>query len=461
MAGKQAERGSWGGRLGFILAASGSAVGLGNLWKFPYLAYENGGAASADPKGAGAFVILYLASVLLVGLPVMLSEILIGKRSGKSPVGAFTALRPGTPWFLLGGLGVITGFILLSYYSVVAGWTGEYLVKAVSGQLSDAGAEEIDKLFTGFLASPWKQIGWLAGFMGLSMLIVIRGISGGIEKVTKILMPVLLGMLALLAVKGMMLEGAGTALSYMFHPDFSTVTPAMVLDALGQAFFSLSLGMGAIITYGSYLSRKEDLVTSGVAIVTLDTLVGLVAAFIIFTTLFTFNMKMDSGSVGNLFTAIPLIFQKIPGGGLLVICFYMLVAFAALTSTISLLEVVVSYFIDQRGWSRAKATSLMGTAIFALGIPSALSFNLLADKKILGKTFFDIMDYFCANWFLPVGGLFIVIFTGWVLKSHEKSEDFQSRPRFFRFWHFCVRYLAPVAIVSVILGIVLGIGGGG
>ena len=461
MAENSSGRGSWGGRLGFVLAAAGSAVGLGNLWKFPYLAYENGDGGAANPHGAGAFVILYLIAVVIVGLPVMLSEIIIGRRSGLNPVGAFRKLRPGTPWYIVGALGVTTGFVLLSYYAVVAGWTGEYLVKALAGDFTGRSPEEIGTQFHSFLANPWRQVGWLAAFMGLSMAVVIGGVSSGIERVTKILMPLLLLMLLGLAVMSLTLEGGGAALTYIFKPDFSVVTPKMVLDALGQAFFSLSLGMGAIITYGSYLSKKEDIVISGVSIVALDTFVGLIAAVIIFSTLFSVNMSMESGGVGNLFTAIPVIFQKIPGGGAWVIVFYALVAFAALTSTISLLEVVVSCFIDQRGWSRRKAVLSMGTLIFALGIPSALSFNVGKDFTILGKTFFDVMDTLCANWALPLGGLFITLFTGWVLTRREKAEEIVGRPRVLAVWDFLVRYVAPVAVIAVIVGIVFGLGGEG
>jgi len=454
-------RGAWGGKIGFVLAAAGSAVGLGNLWKFPYLAYENGDGGAADPHGAGAFVIMYLVAVVIVGLPVMLSEIMIGRRSGLNPVGAFAKLRPGTPWYIVGALGVSTGFILLSYYAVVAGWTGEYLIKALAGDFNGKSPEEIGSMFDTFLASPVRQVGWLALFMGLSVVVVIGGVSAGIERVTKILMPLLLAMLVGLAVMGLTLEGGTAALTYIFQPDFSVVTPKMVLDALGQAFFSLSLGMGAIITYGSYLSKKEDIVVSGVSIVALDTFVGLIAAVIIFSTLFSVNMSMDSGGVGNLFTAIPVIFQKIPGGEAWVIVFYALVAFAALTSTISLLEVVVAYFIDQKGWSRRKAVTAMGSLIFALGIPSALSFNLGKDFTIAGKTFFEVMDYLCANWALPLGGLFITLFTGWVLTRKEKGEEIGDRPKILALWDFLVRYVAPVAVIAVIIGIVFGLGGEG
>ncbi len=461
MAGKTTEnRGAWGGKIGFILAASGSAVGLGNLWKFPYLAYENGG--GKDGQGAGTFVLLYLFAVLIVGFPVMLAEIMVGRRSRRNPVGAFKVLRPKSPWFLVGALGVITGFLLLSYYAVVAGWTGEYFIQAITGKLAKSSPEEIKLSFGAFLDNPVKQVLWLVGFMGLSMAVVIGGVSKGIERVTKFLMPILLFMLLFLAFKAINLSGGSKAITYLFKPDFSTITPKLVLDALGQAFFSLSLGMGAIITYGSYLSRKDNIAVSGASIVVLDTMVGIVAAIIIIATILSFDgVQMESGSVGNLFTAIPVIFKGIPGGNFMMIAFYTLVAFAALTSTISLLEVVVSYFVDEKSWSRKRAVLLTGGAITLLGIPSALSFNLLKGATVNGKSFFDIMDYLCANWFLPVGGLAIALFAGWILTREEKLDELKNNLRLYRFWNICVRFIAPLAIAAVLLGIIFNLGGQG
>ena len=551
------ERGSWGSRFGFVLAAAGSAVGLGNLWKFPYIAYENGGGAT-DQRGAGAFVLIYLAAVLLVGLPIMIAEILIGRRAKRNPVGAFAALRPKTPWKLVGGLGIFTGFLLLSYYNVVAGWTIEYSIKSVGndfgafetavadddirdqlwgehrasadslatlqaeGLAADLGApapeaaqeKQVDfrrvltdawadfektrpedfarvrdakkselwttfrgagdfeaqkrkrqqqilpgKLFVEFLGNPWKQVGWALAFMLLSVAVVIGGISKGIERWTKILMPGLLVLLVVLLVRMLTLEGAGKALGFLFRPNFQHVDGHLVLSALGHAFFTLSLGMGAIITYGSYLGKRDNVVSAGLAVTLMDTAIALMAAITMFSAIFTYGLVMQSGGAGNLFTTIPAIFLQIPGGSYLCVAFYLLVLFAALTSTISLLETVVSYFIDERGWARRKATLIVGGGVFAVGIPSALSFNVLGGVKLFGKTWFDLADYLCANWFLPIGGVLVALFAGWALKRREQRAELPpEHTRLFPFglWRFLVRYVAPAAVVAVLVGIIVG-----
>ena len=445
-------RGSFAGRLGFVLAAAGSAVGLGNLWKFPYLTYRHGG--GSEGSGAGAFVLIYLAAVLLIGAPVMLAEIFLGKKTGLNPVGAFRSLRPKGGWKFVGGLGVATGFVLLSYYSIVAGWTVQYVIYAVTGALS-GDADTSGSLFTGFLASPSRQIGFHAAFMGMTIAVIVGGVSKGIERWTKMLMPVLLGILAVLTVRSLTLPGGSRALTFLFYPDFSAINRGLVLEAVGQAFFSLSLGMGAIITYGSYMKREERIGPAAVSVVLLDTLVALMASIIVFGSIFSFNLSMDSGGIGNLFTTIPVIFSKIPAGALLLIMFYLLIMFAALTSTVSLLETVSAYFIDELGMNRKKAAALSGGAIFALGIPSALSFNLMADATLGGRTFFDWMDYFCANISLPLGGLGVALFVGWALTQREVEGELGSEV-LTKAWRFSLRYLAPVAILAVTLGMLFG-----
>jgi NSS family neurotransmitter:Na+ symporter len=446
------ERGSFGGALGFILAAAGSAVGLGNLWKFPYLCYRTGGGTGAEGTGAGAFVLSYIAAVLLLGIPVMLAEIILGRRSRQGPVGAFKALALGKRWHWVGILGVTTGFVLLSYYSVVAGWTGEYLFQAASGTFGSITPEGANTLFSAFLANPGKQVGWLVVIMGVTMLIVAGGVSAGIERMSKIMMPALLLMLLGLLALALTLPGGGQALAYLFRPDFTNFGMSTVLDAMGQAFFSLSLGMGAIITYGSYVEKRELVITSAFSIAIIDTLVALMASVVIFSILFSFNTTMEGSGISNIFTAIPILFAKLPGGSVTVVIFYLLVVLAAITSTISLLEVVVSHFIDRRGWPRRKAVLVLGGAITLLGIPSALSFNLLADYTLFGKTFFDLADYLCANWALPLGGLFTALFAGWILARHHKTEELGTGP-FFRYWQFTVRFVSPLLIVGIMVWI--------
>ncbi len=500
-------RGSWGSRLGFILAAAGSAVGLGNLWKFPYLTYRFGGAEGGEARGAGAFVLIYLGAVFAVCVPVMVAEILIGRRGRRNPVGSFRAIRPGTPWPWVGLLGVVGGALILSYYTVVAGWTLEYVGKAATGtfsryaeSVSDAeirtaicreagvtddatcpeavrafldrhdGPEARDtalrekklelyaaRLFRDFLADPFKQVGFLFAFMALTAAVVLGGVSGGIERWNRILMPILIGMLAVLMVRVATLPGASRAVDFLFKPDLSLLSFEEVLWALGQAFFSLSLGMGALLTYGSYLSPRDRISTAALAIAGIDTLVALSAAFVIFGAVFSYGLQMKGAGIGNLFTAIPVIFLHVPGGGPLTVLFYVLVAFAALTSTVSLLEVASAYLMDERGWARRKAVLVAASAIFLLGVPCALSFNVLADLQVFGRTVFDLFDYFCSNLALPVGGLLISVFAGWVLTDGERRAEVQElHPVLYAAWLVVVRFVAPAAILAILVALLLG-----
>ncbi len=441
------DRGMWGSRLGFILAAAGSAVGLGNLWKFPYLTYSFGG---GDPEkgSAGGFVFVYLLAVIFVGLPVMLAEVLIGRRGRLNPVGSFRVLRPGTRWKLVGFLGLLTGFLILSYYAVVAGWTLEYVLRSI---MWDFGERDPAASFKEFTESPLKQVGYFLAFMAVTMLVVVGGVAKGIERWNRILMPLLLLMLLILAVRVLTLPGGEKAVRFLLWPDFASLNTDMVLEALGQAFFSMSLGMGALLTYGSYLPKKANLGSACVAIAALDVLVALVASIVIFGAIFSFGIVMKDGGIGNLFTAIPMIFLKMPGGRWMCLMFYTLVCFAALTSSVSLQEVVSSYLIDERRMARKKAVLVAGLAISALGVFCALSFNLLANVTLFDKTIFLLLDYFCANLALPTGGIMIAIFVGWVLTGEEKREELSElHPAVFATWNFLVRYVAPIAILLVL-----------
>ena len=446
-------RGAWGNRLGFILAAAGSAVGLGNLWKFPYLTYRFGG---EDPEqgGAGGFVLIYLLCVALVGLPVMIAEVLIGRRGRLNPVGSFRALRPASPWRLTGFLGLLAGFLILSYYAVVAGWTMEYVVKSVAWDF--AGNDPV-QMFDDFVSNPVKQVAWFFVFMVFSVLVVIGGVSKGIERWNRILMPLLLLMLLILVVRVFTLPGGGKAMRFLFLPDFANLDLDMVLWALGQAFFSLSLGMGALLTYGSYLPRKANIGLACVAIAGLDVFVALCASVVIFGSIFSFGLVMESGGIGNLFTAIPAIFLKMEGGRWMSVIFYVLVSFAALTSAVSLLEVVSSYLIDEKKMLRRNAVITAGTIIFAVGVPCALSFNLLAGFTVLDRTVFDLFDFFCANLALPIGGILISFFVGWVLTTEEKKEELgEFSPGLFKVWNFLVWVVAPLAILLVLGALLMG-----
>ena len=351
---ESAERGSWGSRTGFILAASGSAIGLGNIWRFPYVVGENGGAA---------FVVIYLAFVFLIGAAVMLGELALGRRTERNAAGAFEATAPGTLWKLVGLMGIVTGVAILSFYGVIAGWTVGYFFKTVTGSFSQTvTAAESQAIFGSFVGSTGSSVGFLFLFLAVTAAIVWRGVSGGIERVSKVLMPVLLGLLILLAIRAVTLSGAGAGLSFYLAPDFSRLSAQTLPAALGQAFFSLSLGMGAMITYGSYVSKKMNLVSATGLICFLDTVIALLAGLIIFPALFHAGLSPSSG-VGLVFQVLPTLFAELPAGQLFGAAFFLLLAIAALTSTISLLEVPVSYVIDEcLPWGRHSSRLAWGWA---------------------------------------------------------------------------------------------------
>ena len=445
------QREQWGTKIGFILAAAGSAIGLGNVWKFPYITGENGGAA---------FVFVYLLCIIIIGLPIMLAELTIGRRTQRNPVGAFKVLKPNSPWFLVGSLGVLAGFVLLSYYSVVAGWMISYTLKAATGVFQNFLApESAGQHFTQFAANPGWSLLFHALFMFLCVLIVMKGIKGGIERWSKILMPVLFMILILLLLRGLTLPGAAKGLAFLFKPDFGSLSPRAALIALGHAFFTLSLGMGAMITYGSYMSRSDNIPYNGVMVVFLDTLIALLAGVAIFTSVFAMKLDPTAGP-GLVFHVLPAVFQKMPGGILFATLFFLLMSIAALTSGISLLEVVSAYFIDERGWRRQQAVTLMGALIFLIGIPSALSFGVMRDLTYFFKmNFFDFVDFLSANYLLPIGGLLIAVFTGWVLGTRKAVEEIRhGNPKFTSapYWGFLIRFISPIAVLIIIGAVVIG-----
>ncbi len=569
------ERGAWGSRIGFILAAAGSAVGLGNIWKFPYITGENGG---------GLFVLIYLACIAFVGLPILMAEIMIGRSAQKQPIVAFETLQGGrTPWASVGWLGVLSGFVILSYYIVVAGWALDFTLKSVVGftkpiqqeaaqaasiyrattpletmkaELTQARAAklakndvttirgeaakkvwanhkrfssalakaadkeaartilledpklatavsiieglnkriaatkdragksakaEIDKLsdqavrdqaearkrrkvigdkvgatLIGLAKDGWTSTFWAALFMLVTILVVSGGISGGIERACKVLMPILIGIMLLMVVYGMFLPGFGEAVSFVFKPDASRLKASGVLEALGHAFFTLSLGMGAMITYGSYQKDKGSLVSQSVMIAGIDTLVALLACLMMFPIVFTYGQEASAGP-GLVFISMPLAFAELGTGGMLLsILFFGLLVFAALTSAISLLEVVASYFIDKKGWTRKKAAWLLGGTIFAFSVPSAFAMDegglFTSWEPGFGKNFFDTADYLASNWMLPLGGLLISIYAGWVMPAKMRDAELQgAAPALTKTWLLLVRFVAPVLVVLVLL----------
>lgn len=439
---KNRPREHWASKFGFVLAASGSAIGLGNIWRFPYKAGEYGG---------GAFVVAYLISVCLIGIPIMIAEFIIGRSAQKSPVGAFKKLRKKSWWHLVGWLGLTTGFIILSYYSVVGGWILKYIFESVAnGFQTDAAVER----FNLFLASPSQMVLWHGMFMLINIFIVRKGIGSGIEKWSKVLMPSLLIILLVLMINSLTTPGAAEGIRFLLKPDFSKLTAAGILEALGHAFFSLSLGMGAMLTYGSYLEKDTNISAASLEIVILNTFYAIMAGLMIFPVVFTYHISPDVGP-GLFFVTLPEVFARMPMGQVVGFLFFLLVAFAAITSAISLLEVVVSFFIDELGWSRERSDYLLGFFIFLAGIPAALSFNIWSGATLFdGKNIFDLLDILATNFMLPVGGFCIAIFAGWVLTKGEKQEEIKRIENTFHFydiWHVLIKYVTPIAVVIVVL----------
>ena len=430
----ESARGSWSNRLGFVLAAAGSAIGLGNIWKFPYVAGENGGAA---------FILVYLVSVFAICLPILVAELMIGRSSRRNPVGAFQSLRPRSFWVLGGWLGVLSGFLILSFYGVVAGWTLDFMFLSASGSFSDVGGDGIRALFDGLIGNAPRQIIWQAVFMVVTTIIVAGGIASGIERGSRIMLPALLVMLIGLGGFSLTLAGADEAAAFLLTPRWEEFSGASLLAALGQAFFSLSLGMGAMITYGSYLGPRESLSLSALYVALADTAVALLAGAAIFPIVFTFGFEPAAGP-GLTFQTLPVAFAQLPWTGVLAFTFFLLLSLAALTSSISLLEVVVAYFVDEWRWRRMTAAWVCGGMTFLAGIPCALD-----------SVWIERLDGLTSNYFLPIGGLLIACFAGWVL-VHTEHESELGANGVTRAWRFMIRWVSPVAVLAVFLSLVFG-----
>ncbi len=437
-----ATRGHWGGRVGFILAAAGGAVGLGNIWKFPYEVGQNGGAA---------FIILYLICILMVGFPLMCAEIFIGKMSQKNPVGAFRFFKnEKLPLPIIGYVGVFVGILILSYYSVITGWTFHYFIRSLSG--FSGSDSEIRNIFNELYASPWINILFHTVVMTIVVAIISRGVQKGIETVSKILMPLLGIILLILTIYSLTTTGADKALEFLFSPDFSKINSTTLLKVMGTSFFTLSLGMGAMITYGSYLSKDISIAKSSIQIALIDTFVALMAGVMIFPIVFSYGCEPTAGP-SLIFQTLPLLFSKMPGGQLVSIAFFALVIFAAVTSAISLLEVVVSFAVDEYGLGRKKATVIFGLIIWAVGILSAIS-----SLKIGEKTFLDIFDGLTTHYLMPIGGLLTMLVFGWIVDEKMKKEEFASHPMFYKMFTIVTKVITPVLLLFVVLNEALGIG---
>ncbi len=426
-------RGHWSGTLGFVLAAMGSAVGLGNVWRFSYITGEYGGAA---------FILVYLGCVIAVGIPIMIAELLVGRSTQRNIVGAFSTLRPGSAWFLTGWLGVTTGFILLSYYSVVGGWVLHYISLSLADSFGGQSTAAIGQLFTSLSANPALQVFWHAVFMGITIWFVSRGVSRGIEWGNKIMMPALFFMLCFLLVYALTTDGASEGITFLLTPHWDKISPKAVLEALGQAFFSLSIGMGTLVTYGSYLQYDSRLPRSALFVTASDTGIALLAGFVIFPLVFTFQLEPNAGPA-LIFETLPAAFGQLPFGQFVAVLFFLLLTFAALSSAMPLLEVVVAYFVDEKGWARMQASWVMGGVIFIVGIPSALNGG-----------FFGFMDMLTTNYLLPVGGLLVALFAGWSLTPQERRAEVPASDlssSLYHGWVFLIRYVAPIAVAIILL----------
>lgn len=438
-------RDSFSSKFGVIAAAAGSAVGLGNIWKFPYIAGIYGGAA---------FLFVYLGFILAIGLPVMLSELIIGRSSRRNAFGAFKVLAPGTAWRYVGILGVSAAFLILSFYGVVAGWSLQYISLSIQDGFANKTPEEISSLFTTLTESPVKPVILQLLFMLITGSIVIVGVKKGIEKYTKILMPLLVLILIGLCIKSVTLDGAKAGLEFLFKPDFSKLTGDGILSALGHAFFTLSLGMGTLITYGSYIKRDNNLINTVISVTVADTVIAMLAGVAIFPAVFAFNIAPTEGP-GLIFVTLPNVFHQMPGGFIFSILFFILLSVAALTSSISILEVVVAYFKEEFKLARKASTVLATILISILGILCSLSMGALSSVTLFGLNFFDLMDWIAANLLLPIGGLFIALFVGWVYGRKKVQEEVSYggvlKGALLSVFMFLVKFIAPIAIAIVIL----------
>ncbi|MCG8434269.1 MAG: sodium-dependent transporter [Gammaproteobacteria bacterium] len=443
---RQSLHGQWSSRLAFVLAATGAAVGLGNIWKFPYMTGINGG---------GAFVIIYLVCVLAIGLPIFMCEAMLGRRGRRNPINTMKLLSEeesgGGFWQFVGWMGVVAGVLILSYYSVVAGWTFSFAIDTASGTFTGADANKVGEVFNGLTGNPWMMLFWHTTFMGLTIFIVARGVEEGLEKAVKYLMPALFVLLLVLVGYAMNSGEFLNGLSYMFKPDFSKVTGSTILMAMGQAFFSLSLGMGAIMAYGAYLPDDASIAETSFTVVLADTSVALLAGMAIFPIVLLNGLDPGQGP-GLVFQTLPLAFGQMPGGFVFGTLFFVLLIFAAWSSAIGLIEPAVARLVENHNTSRAGAAWIIGGTVWTLGLLTIFSFNLLSEFKFLAGTVYDNIDYLTSNIMLPLGGLLIALFAGWVMCKSSSVEEFELGTGYrYNTWRFLTRYLAPLALVVIFL----------
>ncbi|EPD50508.1 sodium-dependent transporter [Paenisporosarcina sp. FSL H8-0542] len=436
-----AKRDHFASKIGFVLAAAGSAIGLGAIWKFPYMAGTNGGSV---------FVLMFIISTLLIGLPILLAEFVIGRKGQADAITGLKKLAPGKKWYLIGWSGFFFSFIILSFYSVVGGWILSYLGRALLFSLNNTGESSYANLFNSIISNPWEVLIGQAVFMLLTIMIVQGGIEAGIERASRIMMPALLIFFVVLVIRSLTLEGAMEGVKFMFVPDWSYFNAQTLLLALGQAFFSLSVGVAGMMTYASYLPKEQKLGNSAVSVSMLNIGISLMAGLVIFPAVFALGYSPNEGP-GLVFIILPAVFEQIPFGAFFMLLFFILMLFATLTSSIAMLETVVSMGIKNAYDKRKRSSWIYGLLIFLVGIPSALSFGVFSDVKIFGKSFFDFADFLTNNFGLPLGALMISIFAGYVLKKQETFEELNMSSLAFNIWRFVVRYLAPIAIILIFL----------
>ncbi len=439
------KRVTFGSKLGVVLATVGCAVGLGNIWRFPYMTGVNGGAA---------FLLIYFICIIFLGFPVMVTEFFIGRKSRRNAAGAFKVMAPGTKWSIIGYNGVFAAFFILGFYAVVSGWTLEYIYQAFSGSLSGKSAIDFKEDFDSFAGSDFRPILWTFLFVLMTHLIIISGVKKGIERASKIMMPILFLILVILCVRSVTLPNAHLGLDFLFKPDFSKINSSVILSAMGQAFFSLSIGMGCLITYSSYFGKDTNLQRTALQVTVLDTLVAIIAGIMIFPTEFSFGIEPTAGPE-LVFITLPNVFNQLPLGNIWSLIFFILLGVAALTSTISLHEVATAYMHEEYKMTRSRAALFVSGGILILGIISSLSMGRLSDYTIFGLSFFDFLDYITAKIMLPLGGMLICIYVGFrvdrkVLKAELTNEG--TVPfYFFNTYAFFMKYVAPIAIGLIFL----------
>lgn len=439
-------RSHWSSRWTFTLATAGSAIGLGNIWKFPYMTGVNGGSA---------FVLVFLACIAVVGIPLMMCEIMLGRRAQRNPVDGMAALAKEagvtTLWRWVGIMGLVAGLLILAFYSVIAGWVLDYVVRAASGSFNGIDGVMAQSQFDAFLAAPLELGLWHTLFIVMTMSVVARGVNSGLEAANNILMPALFAILLVLLGYSLAEGDVARSAHFMFYPDFSKVTPVAVLSALGHAFFSLSLGMGAVMVYGSYLQRHVSIARTSLFVALADTGVGLLVGLAIFALVFANGLEPAAGP-GLIFQTLPIAFGKMPGGAFIGTLFFLLVAFAAWTSAISLVEPAIAWLTENTRLNRRQAAWLIGLTDWLLGIAVLLSFSAWKDVRLLfGLNIFDTLDKLTTNILLPLGGLLMALFAGWVMKTHHVQEELNVSSRPYRLWRFTIRFISPLAIIAIFL----------